>query len=94
MNISSILNLAHPLQNSFGMEDNTYRAGANGEGEHEMTSRNERKPPFPEPAEKRNVPDICRQADQLFFQKLFHNQLGNDAQPCARKFPIKSQNNN
>ena len=44
--------------------------------------------------ENQNIKEMCRKADQLFFQELFHNQLGDDAQPCARKVPIKSQNNN
>jgi hypothetical protein len=76
------------------MQDSTNKNCSQVEGENRMSKKkhqHERPQNLPE---NQNIEDMCRKADKLFFQKLFHNQLGNNPQPCARKFPIKSQNNN
>ena len=41
-----------------------------------MTSQDERDLNSQTPAEKQNLQDMCRQADQLFFHMLFHTQPG------------------
>lgn len=71
-----LFRLAHPLQNTFGMEDITYQTGSQGEGRNNMTSQDERDSQPQTPAEKWNLQDMCRQADQLFFQMLFQLKQG------------------
>ncbi len=41
-----------------------------------MASQDERYSNSQTPAGKRNLQDMCRQADQLFFSMLFHTQPG------------------
>jgi len=94
MHIFSILHLARPLQNSLIMEDSTNKNGSQVEGENGMSKKKHQHDRPQALPESQNLGDMCRKVDQLFFQKLFHNQLGDDAQPCPRKVPIKSQNNN
>ena len=69
--------MAHPLHNAFGIvEDNTYQTGSQAKGGNEMTSQDDQYPMSQLPAKKRNLQDMCRQADQLFFHMLFHTQQG------------------
>ena len=64
------------MQNIFGIEDSAYQTGSHGEGKNNITSQDERALHSQTPAEKRNLQDMCRQADQLFFHMLFHTQPG------------------
>jgi len=64
--------MAHPLHNAFGIvEDNTYQTGSQAKGGNEMTSQDDQYPMSQLPAKKRNLQDMCRQADQLFWYCSF-----------------------
>lgn len=76
------------------MKDNTDKKVSKREAEIEMCEQQHHHDKLQTSPEGPNLDDICRQADQLFFQKLFHNQLGDDGQPCARKISIKPKNAN
>jgi uncharacterized OsmC-like protein len=67
--------LAHPLQNGFGMKDNTYHTGSQSSGGKKIENQTGHFKSEPHAA-KQNFRDMCRQADQLFFHILFHTQQG------------------
>jgi len=76
MNFSLQVNLAHPLQNSLGMEGNTDHRGSQASGEEDMKSQNKPVISTASQPEKQNLQDMCRQADQLFFHMLFQPKQG------------------
>ena len=88
MHIFSILHLARPLQNSLIMEDSTNKNGSQVEGENGMSKKKHQHDRPQALPESQNLQDMCRKADQLFFQKLFHNHLGDDAPPYRKKLYI------
>ncbi len=68
--------MAHPLQNAFDMEDSTYHRGSQPSGEEDIRYQKEWVIPEDSQPEKRNLQDMCRQADQLFFHMLFQPKQG------------------
>jgi uncharacterized OsmC-like protein len=68
--------MAHLLQNIFCIKDNTYQTNSQAKGGNEMTNQDDQHLISQFPAKKRNLQDMCRHADQIFFRMLFHNQQG------------------
>ncbi|MDH5459111.1 MAG: hypothetical protein OEY26_10375, partial [Nitrospinota bacterium] len=58
------------------MEDNTSHTGSHSSGDEDLQSQNERFSSHESQPEKRNIQDMCRQADQLFFHMLFQPKQG------------------
>lgn len=76
MHIFKISDLAHPLHISLGMEDSTHQTSSEAKDMNELKFQNNQSSKPQIPAEKQNLGDMCRQADQLFFYTLFHIQQG------------------